>query len=69
MLEDSEGVSLFESYLQEYKQGNILECLLAMKGFRDFGLKASQSANSSAASSTTGPLTNTNMDTETVQRR
>nr|XP_039251098.1 LOW QUALITY PROTEIN: axin-1-like [Styela clava] len=57
MLEDSEGIRLFKIFLADSKRQELLNCWLACKGFRDFGTKNNYSNNSSAASSTTGPLT------------
>jgi len=58
MLEDRDGVCLFKEFLKQINEEKILECWLAMKGFQDFGIKTLKSTNSSAASSTTGPLCN-----------
>lgn len=55
MLEDSDGIKLFQAFLADSKQQELLDCWLACKGFRDF-FKNNCSNNSSAASSTTGPL-------------
>ena len=57
MLHDREGFLAFENFLYGINQETILECWLAMKGFRDFDRPRS-SGNSSAASSTTGSLSN-----------
>ena len=62
MLHDSEGFLAFKSFLSGTNEAMILECWLAMKGFRDFDRPRS-SGNSSAASSTTGSLSN-NQTTE-----
>ncbi|XP_078489004.1 axin protein [Ciona intestinalis] len=74
LLNDCEGVKAFQTYLQECDQESTLICLLAMKGFRNFGMKENipNSGNSSAASSTTGSITNksmTLMDEETKRKR
>lgn len=71
MLEDSEGIRLFKKYLADSKRQELLDCWLACKGFRDFGTKNNCSNNSSAASSTTGPLTaqRTQFDAVTMQTR
>nr|CAB3224809.1 axin [Phallusia mammillata] len=76
VLEDTEGLSEFRKFLERSKQESILECWLAMKGFKNFGLKSNSlnSGNSSAASSTCGSLSNRNsvaitMDKETAEKR
>uniref|UniRef100_H2Y278 RGS domain-containing protein n=1 Tax=Ciona intestinalis TaxID=7719 RepID=H2Y278_CIOIN len=39
LLNDCEGVKAFQTYLQECDQEITLICLLALKGFRNFGMK------------------------------
>ncbi|CAK8690624.1 unnamed protein product [Clavelina lepadiformis] len=56
MLEDSEGVNAFRRFLIRSKQESILECWLAMKGFKNFDNINRNSGNSSASSSTTGSM-------------
>lgn len=63
LLNDSEGFSVFKNFLIGRGEEVILECWLAMKGFRDFDRPRS-SGNSSAASSTTGSLTRPNQASE-----
>lgn len=76
VLDDTDGLTVFKRFLEESKQESILECWLAMKGFKNFGLKSNShnSGNSSAASSTTGSLSSRNpvvvaMDLETAEKR
>jgi len=57
LLHDSEGCLAFKNFLYGINQASILDCWLAMKGFRDFDRPRS-SGNSSATSSTTGSLSN-----------
>ena len=57
LLNDSEGFAVFKKFLIGRDEERILECWLAMKGFREFDRPRS-SGNSSAASSTTGSISN-----------
>jgi len=66
MLEDSEGFNLFKCFLEETHEESVLNCLLALKGFKDFGLNSHSSGNSSAASSTTGSCASKNTVKETM---
>uniref|UniRef100_H2YF52 Axin n=1 Tax=Ciona savignyi TaxID=51511 RepID=H2YF52_CIOSA len=67
LLNDSEGVKAFQMYLWERGQDSILKCMLAMRGFRNFGVNenAPNGGNSTAAHKNVMLL----MDEETKQKR
>ena len=63
MLHDREGFLAFKNFLYGINQATILDCWLAMKGFRDFD-RPQSSGNSSTASSTTGSLSSNQVSKE-----
>ena len=57
VLEDGEGIRLFKQYLVKTDQDSLLECWLACKGFKEFGIKNNCPSTSGAASPAGGANT------------
>lgn len=63
VLEDNEGIKLFREFVTNDDKEKLLDCWLACKGFKDFGVKNGCSNSSSPAGGTTTQQSTSDMET------